>query len=77
MADTMRIQLARDSDAAEFERFVKEIGLHAFRDGGTVEILDGSESIGQAVTAWLATRKDSLVPTKLQDGALALRPPAA
>jgi hypothetical protein len=77
MADAMHIQLARDSDAADFERFAKEIGLHAFRDGGTVDILHDSESIGHAVTAWLATRNDSLVPTKLRDGALALRPPAA
>lgn len=77
MADAMRIELARDSDAADFERFVEEVGLHAFRTGRTVDILDDPESIGNAVTAWLATRNDSLVPTRLHDGALAFRPPAA
>jgi hypothetical protein len=77
MADAMRIELARDSDAADFERFVTQIGLHTSRAGRTVDILDGSDSIGDAVTAWLATRKDTVVPTRLQDGTLAFRPPAA
>lgn len=77
MADAMRIELSRDSDAVDLERFVTEIGLHAFRDGRAVEILDDLESVGDAVTAWLATRRDSLVPTTLHDGALAFRPPAA
>jgi hypothetical protein len=77
MADRMQIELARDSDAADFERFVKEIGLRAVRVGRTVDILDDSESIGDAATAWLATRTDALVPTRLGDGALALHPPTA
>jgi hypothetical protein len=73
----MRIELARDSDAADFERFVGELGLQVVRQGATVEILEESELIGEAVTAWLSDTRDQLVPTTLADGSLALRPPAA
>jgi hypothetical protein len=76
MATETRIELARDSDAVEFERFVAELGLHPVRSGSTVALLDGEDAIGDAVTAWLAT-STPLVPTELPDGRVALRPPAA
>jgi hypothetical protein len=77
MTAQMRIELARESDAVDFERFVGDLGLHAIRRGGNVEILEDSRVIGDAVTEWLADSADPLVPTRLGDGALALRPPAA
>jgi hypothetical protein len=72
-----RIELSRDSEAADLKRFVDELGLHARRDGTVVEILDASDAIGNTVTAWLAEWHEPLVPTELEDGAVALRPPAA
>lgn len=77
MVKEMRIELARDTDAVDFERFVAELGLHPVRTGPTVALLDDRDSIGDAVTAWLATWAHPLVPTTLPDGAVALRPPAA
>src|SRR5438093_1174443 len=47
-----RIELSRDSEAADLKRFVDELGLHARRDGTVVEILDASDAIGNTVTAW-------------------------
>jgi hypothetical protein len=77
MLKQMRIELARESDAMEFERFVVELGLHPVRSGATVAFLDDRESIGDVVTSWLATWGKPLVPTELPDGRVALRPPAA
>ncbi|HEX9380858.1 MAG TPA: hypothetical protein VF891_05105 [Gaiellaceae bacterium] len=77
MGDRTRIELARESEAADLERFVDELGLHARRDGTVVEIFDASDAIGNTVTAWLAEWHEPLVPTELENGALALRPPAA
>lgn len=76
MADVTRIELARESDAVDLERFVDELGLHALRNGTAIEILDASEAIGAAVTSWLAEWREPLVPSPLSDGVLALRPPA-
>jgi hypothetical protein len=39
--------------------------------------LDASAAIGNTVTAWLAEWHEPLVPTELEDGTVALRPPAA
>lgn len=77
MVKAMRIELARDSDAVDFERFAAEMGLHPVRSGATVALLDDRDSIGDAVTEWLASWGQQLVPTELPDGAVALRPPAA
>lgn len=77
MGETTRIELSRESEAADLERFVDELGLHARRDGTVIEIFDASDAIGNTVTAWLAEWHESLVPTELEDGAVALRPPAA
>ena len=77
MTAQIRIELARESDAVDFERFVGDIGLHVVRRGATVEILEEAQVIGDAVTEWLADSADPLVPTTLGDGSLALRPPAA
>jgi len=77
MDGTMRIELARESEAVDLERFVDELGLHARRGGTVVEIFDQSVAIGDTVTAWLAEWHEPLVPTPLEDGAVALRPPAA
>lgn len=77
MTANMRIELARESDAVNFERFVDDLGLHALRRGASVEILEDSRVIGAVVTEWLAHSSDPLVPTRLRDGTLALRPPAA
>jgi hypothetical protein len=77
MTATTRIELARESEADDLERFVGELGLHARREGTAIEILDASDAIGDAVTTWLAEWHTPLVPTKLENGAVALRPPAA
>ena len=77
MGTTTRIVLARESEAADLERFVDELGLHARREGTVLEILDASDAIGDAVTTWLAEWRAPLVPTNLENGSVALRPPAA
>lgn len=77
MGDTTRIELSRESEAADLERFVDELRLHAHRDGTVIEICDASDTIGNTVTSRLAEWDDPLVPTTLEDGTLALRPPAA
>jgi hypothetical protein len=77
MAEKTRIELARESGAADLKRFVDELGLRAHRDGTVIEILDASDAIGYAVTAWLAEWHETLVPTELEDRAVGLRPPAA
>ena len=71
-----RIELARESEALDLERYVDELGLHARRDGTVVEIFDQPEAIGDAVTSWLAEWEDPLVPSALASGGLARRPPA-
>jgi hypothetical protein len=76
MSGTTRIELSRDSEAADLERFVDELGLHARRDGTVIEIFDASDAIGNAVTSWLAEWHEPLVPTERQNGAVVLRPPA-
>jgi hypothetical protein len=76
MSETTRIELARVCDAADLEQFLGELGLHAFREGTVVEILDASDAIGDAVIGWLAEWEAPLVPTELEDNAVALRPPA-
>jgi hypothetical protein len=77
VTETTRIELARESEALDLEQFVGELGLHAYRDGRVIEIFDASATIGDAVTTWLAEWHEPLVPTELDDGVLALRPPAA
>ena len=77
MSPSTSIELPRETDAADFEDFVKGLGLHARRGGTTVEILDAKCVVGATVTAWLAERHKPLVPSALGDGDLALRPPAA
>jgi hypothetical protein len=77
MAAATRIELARESEALDLERFVERLGLHAARAGRIVEISDGADAIGAAVMTWLAELREPLVPTRLPDGGLALRPPAA
>jgi hypothetical protein len=77
LTESTRIELARESEALDLERFVDELGLHAHRDGRVIEIFDASSAIGDAVTTWLARWHEPLVPTELDDGVLALRPPAA
>jgi hypothetical protein len=76
MVETTHIELARECEAVDLERFVQELGLHARRDGTAIEIVEASNVIGAAVTEWLAEWRNPLVPTPLDDGALALRPPA-
>ena len=71
-----RVELARESEAVDFELFVQELGLHAHRRGTIVEIRDTPSVVGNAVTAWLAEWHGPLVPT-LRDGGMVLRPPAA
>jgi hypothetical protein len=72
-----RIELARDCEAVDFERFVGQLGLHSRRSGTIVEIFDASDVVGSAVTSWLAESHEPLVPSPLEGGALSLRPPAA
>lgn len=77
MSSSTSIELPRETDAADFEVFVRGLGLHARRGGTTVEILDDKRVVGATVTAWLAERRAPLVPSPLVGGGVALRPPAA
>lgn len=76
MVETTHIELARECEAVDLERFVQELGLHARRNGTAIEIVEAPDVIGSTVTEWLAEWGDPLVPTPLDDGSLALRPPA-
>lgn len=76
MSSSTTIELARETDAVDFEGFVEGLGLHAQRRGTAVEILDTRCVVGATVTAWLAEQRRPLVPTALRDGELVLRPPA-
>ncbi len=74
--DATRIEVSRETEAADLERFVAELGLHARRDGTVIEVSDGRDAVGAAVTSWLAEWHEPLVPTELEGGTLVLRPPA-
>jgi hypothetical protein len=72
----MVIDVARETDAEELARFAQTIGLTVSCNGTVVDFEDEDAEIGTAVAAWLASSRAPLVPTRLPDGSLALRPPA-
>lgn len=73
----MHIELSRDTDAEELAQFARGIGLSVSCNGTIVNFEDENGKIAAAVATWLAESRAPLVPTRLADGALALRPPGA
>ena len=71
----MQIELSRDTEALELVHFAREIGLVVSCNGTIVDFEDENGKIADAVAAWLAESRAPLVPTRLADGSLALRPP--
>jgi hypothetical protein len=72
----LRVELARETAAADLERFVRALGLTATRQGTTVEIAETRVDIGEAVTTWLAEWHEPLVPAGRSGRTLTLRPPS-
>jgi hypothetical protein len=58
----LRVEVARETEAVDLARFVRELGLAVTRHGTTVEIREAHADIGQAVTTWLAEWHEPLVP---------------
>jgi hypothetical protein len=72
----MLIEVSRETEAEELARFARTIGLTVSCNGTVVDFEDEDDAIGKAVATWLASSRAPLVPTRLPDGSLALRPPA-
>lgn len=70
------IEVSRETEAEELARFARTIGLTASCRGTVVDFDDEYSEIAAAVATWLARSRTPLVPTRLPDGSLALRPPA-
>jgi hypothetical protein len=73
---TFHVDLARETDAVDLAQFADELGLRARISGTSVEFLEERDLIGDVVTTWLSEHSSELVPTRLEDGSIALRPPA-
>jgi hypothetical protein len=70
----MRIDLSRETEAEDLVRFAASIGLVTSRTGTTVTIDEDSEKIAAVVARFLSDSRAPLIPTRLSDGSLALRP---
>jgi hypothetical protein len=75
-SDSLRIEVARETDALGLARFVQGLGLAVSCHGTTVEIAEPPADIGQAVTTWLAEWELPLVPAGRTGRTLTLRPPS-
>jgi hypothetical protein len=75
-SDSLRVEVARETDALDLARFVQELGLAVSCHGTTVEIAEPPADIGQAVTTWLADWQLPLVPAGRSGRTLRLRPPS-
>jgi hypothetical protein len=73
---SLRVEVARETDALDLARFVQELGLAVSCHGTTVEIFEPPADIGQAVTSWLANWHFPLVPAGRSGMTLTLRPPS-
>lgn len=72
----MLIEVSRETEAEELARFAQTIGLAVSYNGTVVDFEDEDGVIARAVATWLADTRAPLVPTRLPNGSLALRPPA-
>jgi hypothetical protein len=73
---SLRVEVARETDALDLARFVRELGLRVSCRGTTVEIVEPPADIEQAVTTWLADWQLPLVPAGRSGMTLTLRPPS-
>lgn len=74
MNEAMRIELARETDAADLARFVTNLGLSVKQDRTELTIGNSPDETVGAIESWLAESGAPLVPTVVGERELALRP---
>jgi hypothetical protein len=72
----LRVELTRETAAADLAWFVRELGLAVTRNRTTLEIAEEPADIGEGVTSWLAGWHEPLVPAGRGRRTLTLRPPS-